>query len=68
MAALALCACERSKPRHPPPDPMATAQVTAPAPTPTEGTSMGLVKRAEPAGFFLDHVGQAVDPRGRPPR
>lgn len=68
MAALALLAdCERGKPRHPPPDPMAIAPPAAPAAPPTEGMSAGLAKRAEPAGFFLDHVGQAVDPRGHPP-
>lgn len=67
MAALALCACEQGKPRHPPPDPMAVAQAPAPAAAPTEGMSAGLVKRSEPAGFFLDHVGQAADPRGKPP-
>jgi hypothetical protein len=67
MAALALSACEEGKPRHPPPDPMALAPAVSEPSAPTEGLSAGLTKRAEPAGFFLDHVGQAVDPRGRPP-
>lgn len=67
MAALALGACEQGKPRHPPPDPMAIAAPAAPAAAPTEGLSAGLAKRPEPAGFFLDHVGQAADPRGRTP-
>ncbi|HEX3365915.1 hypothetical protein [Phenylobacterium sp.] len=66
MAALGLAACEQGKPRHPPPDPMALAPAAAPT-APTGGLSAGLTKRAETAGFFLDHIGQSVDPRGKPP-
>jgi hypothetical protein len=66
MASLTLGACEQGKPRHPPPDPMALPAVAEATP-PTEGLSAGLVKRAEVAGFFLDHIGQATDPRGKPP-
>jgi hypothetical protein len=68
MALLAgLAACEQGKPRHPPPDPMALAPAAATPVAPTEGLSAGLAKRPEMAGFFLDHIGQAIDPRGRPP-
>ncbi|THD53516.1 hypothetical protein [Phenylobacterium sp.] len=67
MAALALSACEQGKPRHPPPDPMALTPAAAEPAAPTAGLSVGLTRRSEPPGFFLDHVGQAVDPRGRPP-
>jgi len=66
MACLALSACEEGKPRHPPADPMALAPAVEAAP-PAEGLSTGLAKRTEPAGFFLDHIGQATDPRGKPP-
>jgi hypothetical protein len=62
-----LAACERGKPRHPPPDPMALAPAAAAPVAPTEGLSAGLAKRPEMAGFFVDHIGQSVDPRGRPP-
>jgi hypothetical protein len=67
LTALALGACEQGKPRHPPPDPMALAPDAAgPAAAPTEGLSAGLAKRSAPAGFFIDHIGQATDPTGKP--
>jgi hypothetical protein len=46
---------------------------TAPPPpaaepaAPPSGLSAGLPRRPEPAGFFLDHAGAAVDPRNRQP-
>jgi hypothetical protein len=63
----ALAACDRAKPRHPPPDPFAIAPPPEAAPAGGRALSAGLRKRAEPAGFFLDHIGQAVDPFNRPP-
>jgi hypothetical protein len=72
-----LSACEQGKPRRPPPDPMAiapppeadaagaaTGTGAAGAPDPL---SAGLAKQGAAAGFFLDHAGQAVDPRSRQP-
>jgi predicted small lipoprotein YifL len=69
LTAISLAACEQGKPRHLPPDPMAVAPPSAAAqPTaPHDGLSAGLPKRPEPAGFFLDRAGAAVDPRSRQP-
>lgn len=68
MAALALAACEKGKPRHVPVDPMAIAPPPpGPAVAPTEGLSAGLTKRREFPGFFLDRVGSAPDPLNKQP-
>lgn len=69
LAAISLAACEQGKPRHLPPDPMAVAPTPAAAEPAAQpgGLSAGLRKRPEPAGFFLDHAGAAVDPRSRQP-
>lgn len=68
LAAAALCGCDRAKPRSLPPDPFAAG----PAPVvaergPGAGMSAGLPRRPQIAGFFLDHLGQATDPFGKPP-
>jgi hypothetical protein len=34
---------------------------------PTEGLSAGLARRAEAPGWFVDHIGGAVDPLNHPP-
>jgi hypothetical protein len=68
MAVLALAACDKAKPRDLPPDPFATPPAPeGPVAPPSEGLSAGLPKRPEPATAFLDRVGQAVDPLGKPP-
>ena len=68
MAVLALSACDKAKPRQLPPDPFAAGPPSAaPETAPGEGMSAGLAKRPQPAGFFLDHVGQATDPFSRRP-
>jgi hypothetical protein len=68
LAGLALGACEQGKPRHPPPDPLALATLPGQAAVgPAGALSVGLAKRPEAAGFFLDHAGAAVDPRSRQP-
>jgi len=66
---LALCACDEGKPRHPPPDPFAgpLSPPQAEAGAPKKGQSEGLPKRAEPADFTFDHIGQAFDPLNRKP-
>ncbi|MFL5297402.1 MAG: hypothetical protein ACJ798_13555 [Phenylobacterium sp.] len=67
-ASLALAGCDNAKPRHLPPDPFAAGPPpVGPVAAPTEGLSAGLAKRSEPAGAFLDHIGQASDPFNRPP-
>lgn len=66
--ALALGGCDKGKPRHIPPDPFAAAPPPAPPPPPpTEGLSKGLSKRSGEPGWFLDHIGGAVDPVSHPP-
>lgn len=69
LAALALCACDKPKPRHLPPDPMEAA-VPPPAKA-VEQTqaplSAGLPKRPELAGFSLDTIGAAADPLNKQP-
>jgi hypothetical protein len=71
LCLVGLSACEQGKPRHPPPDPMAIAPPDAEAgPRPgaaPDALSTGLAKRGGAAGVFLDHAGQAVDPRSRQP-
>ena len=68
FAVLALAACDNPKPRQVPPDPMALAPPPeAPAAAPGEGMSVGLPKRAEFPGFYLDRVGSAPDPLNRQP-
>jgi hypothetical protein len=62
-----LCACEQGKPRHPPPDPMALAPPSPGGAVAADVLSTGLAKRPEAAGFFLDRVGAAIDPRSRQP-
>ena len=69
LAVLALCACDKPKPRHLPPDPMeaavpAPAQIAAQTQAPL---SEGLVKRSEMAGFSLDSIGAAADPLNKQP-
>ena len=68
--ALILTGCDKGKPRHLPPDPFA-----APPPlpgaadeTPREGLSAGLPRRPGMPGFFLDHIGAAIDPMNKPPQ
>jgi|GEM_PF-1582521 len=66
--ALALCGCDKGKARHLPPDPFAAPPPPAgPVAPPTEGVSKGLAKRAEPPGWFVDHIGGATDPLNHPP-
>jgi hypothetical protein len=68
LAILALTACDKAKPRHLPPDPFAAGPPpAAPEAAPVEGLSAGLPKKPQTAGFFLDHVGQAMDPFRRRP-
>jgi hypothetical protein len=68
LALIALGACEKAKPRHLPPDPFAVAPPpAAPEPPPAEGMSAGLTRRPQPAGFYLDHAGHAIDPFNRRP-
>jgi hypothetical protein len=67
MAALALAGCDRAKERHLPPDRFAALPPEPTSSPPTEGLSMGLAKRAELAGFSLDHAGAAQDPLNRRP-
>jgi hypothetical protein len=69
LAALSLAACDNPKPRHVPPDPMAkalppAAAVVAP---PKDGATEGLPKRTEFAAFYLDRVGEALDPLKKQP-
>lgn len=69
LATLALAACDNPKPRQVPPDPMAkalppAAQAVGP---PKDGTSDGLAKRTELAVFYLDRVGEALDPLNKQP-
>jgi hypothetical protein len=59
MASLALGACDRAKERHVPPDRFAAMPPEPTSTPPTEGLSKGLPKRAELAGFSLDHAGAA---------
>jgi hypothetical protein len=68
LSLVALCACEKAKPRHLPPDPFATAPARpAAAEKPGQPLSIGLPKRPQMAGFFLDHLGQAADPFNKGP-
>jgi hypothetical protein len=72
LCLVGLSACEQGKPRHPPPDPMAIAPPAEVQAGPGAGgapdaLSTGLAKRGGTAGIFLDHAGQAVDPRSRQP-
>lgn len=67
MASLALGACDRAKERHVPPDRFAAMPPEPTSTPPTEGLSKGLPKRAELAGFSLDHAGAAQDPLNRRP-
>ena len=66
-------ACNEGKPRHPPPDPMAVAappdeEVAAEAPSgPVASLTAKLVRQPQVAGFFLDHIGAAADPRTNQP-
>ena len=69
LAALALAACDKPKVRHVPPDPMAVQMVETPdIPAATgDGLSVGLPKRPEFPGFYLDHIGAALDPMNHQP-
>jgi len=68
LCLLALAACDKAKPRQLPPDPFAAGPPpAAPETPPGQGMSAGLAKRPQPAGFFLDHVGQASDPFNKRP-
>ncbi len=67
MAALALAGCDKAKERHVPPDPFAALPPEPTSSPPTEGLSKGLAKRAELAGFSLDHAGAAQDPLNKQP-
>jgi len=65
---LALGGCDEPKSRTTPFDPMAAGPPPeAPSAAPGAGMSIGLPKRPQAPGFFLDHVGGAADPLGRPP-
>jgi len=68
LAANGLAACDNPKPRQVPPDPMAKAlpppQAIAP---PKDGTTDGLARRTERAVFYLDRVGDALDPLNKQP-
>lgn len=69
LAAGALAGCDNPKPRVVPPDPMARAlprTATAVGP-PKDGTSDGLARRTERAVFYLDRVGEAMDPLNKQP-
>ena len=59
--------CEKGKPRHPPPDPMAVGPPPVEEAPMPPARSLGLAKRPEAAGFFLDHAGAAFDPFNKPP-
>lgn len=69
LALVALAACDKPKVRHVQPDPMAAQMVeTADIPAATgAGMSLGLAKRPEFPGFYLDHIGAALDPMNRKP-
>lgn len=68
LALGALSGCDKAKPRHLPPDPFAAPPPPAgPVAPPSEGLSAGLVKRPDMPGWFVDHIGAAVDPMNRPP-
>lgn len=65
---LSVGGCDRGKTRVLPPDPLAAPPPPAgPVAAPTEGLSAGLTKRAEAPGWFVDHIGGAVDPLNHPP-
>ena len=64
---LALGGCEKGKTRHLPPDPFAAPPPAPGAAAAAGPSSVGLARRPEMAGFFLDHAGQAVDPLNRRP-
>jgi hypothetical protein len=63
VAALALAACDKGKPRHPPPDPMALPDAPEP-PAPLRST--GLPKSPQPAVFSLDQLGATASPLSKP--
>jgi hypothetical protein len=68
VAGLALAGCEKGKTRHLPPDPFAAPPAAAGSTTePTGGLSAGLTKRAGAPGWFVDHIGGAIDPLNHPP-
>ena len=68
FSALALGACDNPKPRPVPVDPMALPPPpAAPAAPPSAGMSVGLARRSELPGFYLDRVGQAPDPVNKQP-
>jgi len=69
-ALLALAGCDKPKPRTVPNDPMALP--AEPAATPAvaaagDGLSVGLPKRPEFPGFYLDRIGDAPDPLNKKP-
>jgi hypothetical protein len=67
-ALLALCACEKGKPRHVPVDPMALAPPPPGATAaPAAGLSAGLPRLKAYPGFSLDRIGAAADPLNRKP-
>jgi hypothetical protein len=60
--------CDNPKPRQVPPDPMAKALPPAgPVAPPRDGATAGLAKRTETAAFYLDRVGDALDPANKQP-
>jgi hypothetical protein len=69
LALLALTACDNPKPRQVPPDPMARAlpPPAGPIGPPKDGATPGLAKRTEVAAFYLDRVGEALDPLNKQP-
>jgi len=68
LVTLALTACDNPKPRQIPPDPMAKALPPAgPVAPPKDGMTQGLAKRTEVASFYLDRVGEALDPLNKQP-
>ncbi|WP_374468008.1 hypothetical protein [Phenylobacterium sp.] len=67
---LGLAACDTPKPRPaapPPPQAAAPPDAAAPKAEPAPALSAGLASRGPASGFFLDQVGQAVDPANRKP-
>jgi hypothetical protein len=69
LTAATLAACDNPKPRVVPPDPMAR---TLPPPSgviapPRDGLTDTLAKRPEGASFYLDRVGEALDPLNKQP-
>lgn len=56
LALVSLCACDQPKPRH----------GSAPDVAAAKPASVGLTKRSEIAGFYLDAIDEAMDPLNKP--